>query len=549
MDRFFLDFVKRNKARFACMVLGLFASVAVTVPLPLLTRFVIDDVLVAGNADGIVPVVAAFFFVVVVQLLLGRLNAFLASSFSQDFVNETRSQCVRRSMGIPCPEAADDGRLLMVISSDIPSSCQISLSMVSTIVTSFAGIVFYSIMLFALNGFLAAVSLCIMPFFALWNWHIGKRMEILNREAQLIGEELLSSASSVALNRETIASLRFSDKIQGKFDAVAKKVGSFNKKVALYSNFAGSVSVSITSIACFVPFVVGAYYVVEGSMSIGSLVVFNAYCSMLMAPVSSLVGLIAKRRLSAVHEERIGWFLGKVGERAEDQDALQEPFVCSGVELRDFVLFSADKTLIRIDRLDLKKGSVVQLKGPNGSGKTLFLKALAGLYLGYSGYVFVDGNLQRKKGSLEGSSVMYVSSEQPFLLGTIDEELSARCRLDSERYCDLAKDLGVLSFLNESNKPSSEHLARASAGALQRLRIMRALVQCPEYLLLDEVLSNIDSSCPKKLLRAIKKHFPKITIVVVEHHLELGDVVQETYEIFEGGLLDCGAFRDSCSAE
>ena len=262
LDRYYQAFIKRNKLKFALMVGGLAASVVMTIPTPLLTRFIIDDVLVNKDLDFLVPIIVCFVVVVIVQLAIGRLNAWMTSGFSQDFINQMRSSVVRESLRHPHYGGCDEGNLMVVINSDIPNLSQIDLTIVSTIINSLVSIAAYSIMLFALNWLLAILALIIMPLYVLWIWHIGKRMEILNREMQLMNEELLASASNIAKNQETIVSYRFCDRIIKGFEKIAQKIGAFNKGVVMYTNFAGTISIVITSTACFIPLIVGSYYVV-----------------------------------------------------------------------------------------------------------------------------------------------------------------------------------------------------------------------------------------------------------------------------------------------
>ena len=133
------------------MVGGLAASVVMTIPTPLLTRFIIDDVLVNKDLDFLVPIIVCFVVVVIVQLAIGRLNAWMTSGFSQDFINQMRSSVVRESLRHPHYGGCDEGNLMVVINSDIPNLSQIDLTIVSTIINSLVSIAAYSIMLFAFS--------------------------------------------------------------------------------------------------------------------------------------------------------------------------------------------------------------------------------------------------------------------------------------------------------------------------------------------------------------------------------------------------------------
>lgn len=542
LDKIFKSFVKNNKLIFIFMVLGLSTSVAITIPIPLLTRYIIDDVLVNKDLRSLIPIAVCFVLVIVVQLLVGRLNAWLTSSFSQRFINQTRCNVVQNSLKHPRPGGYDEGNLMVVVNSDVPNLSQLDMTIISTIINSLVSIIAYSIMLFVLNSILAVLALAIMPLYVLWIWHIGKRMEMLNREMQLMNEELLSSTRNIATNHETIISYGFGKQIIDSFATLARKIGSFNKGVAMYTNFAGTISIAITSIACFIPLIVGSYYVVMGEMTIGTLVVFNAYCSMLISPLSSLVNLITKHRLRQVHVERVEQYIGiEVDDNTQGTATTVNNEGDDGIELCNYNLFSGSRKLIAIDYLNICKGSTVLLKGGNGIGKTLLLKSIAGLYACYEGEILVDDLVLPKNTMLAPCrGIKYVSSSQPFVLDSIEAELGANRAVSMNKYQSLMQDLGIdsiLANLPQGIKTRNTNLPDSiNAGSMQRLRIMRALVQNPQYLLLDEVLSNIDSTHCIQILNIIKKNFPEITIVIVEHHLDLIGQIDAVYRLHQNGV-------------
>lgn len=543
LDKYFKAYIKQNKLGFFLMLVGLSASVAITIPIPLLTRYIIDDVLVNRDLQFLTPIIVSFVIVLVIQLIIGRFNAWMTSTFSQDFINQTRCSVVDNSLHHPLYGGFDEGNLMVVVNSDIPNLSQIDLTILSTVINSVVSIIAYSVMLFALNPLLAILALTIMPLYIIWIWHIGKRMETFNRKTQLMNEGLLANTNDIAKNHETIISYGFSRRVVARFSQLTEKIGSFNKKVVMYTNFAGTISIVITSVACFVPLIVGSYYVVIGTMTIGTLVVFNTYCSMLISPLSSLVNLITKHKIRKVHAERIDPYFN-----APDVDGCHSDEVVpastnsnNGIDLIDFKLYSGSRILLYVDYLNILKGQTVLLKGDNGTGKTLLLKSISGLYPGYDGAIYIDDILLPKtKMIAPHQTIKYVSSSQPFVLETIEDELEENNIISKEQYQALMQDLdifSILSRLTDGLKTSNNSLSGSiNSGSMQRLRILRALVQNPDYLLLDEVLSNIDEMHYASILNVIRKHFPNITIIVVEHHLDLLDNVDKIFQISSGSV-------------
>lgn len=126
------------------------------------------------------------------------------------------------------------------------------------------------------------------------------------------------------------------------------------------------------------------------------------------------------------------------------------------------------------------------------------------------------------------------------MLDTIKDELEDQRNISKDKYEALLQDMEVNSILSGladgANTRGDSLSTEINAGSMQRLRILRALVQNPRYLLLDEVFSNIDGIHYESVLRVIRRHFPEITIVIVEHHLSFHGCIDEVHQIANGGI-------------
>lgn len=209
--------------------------------------------------------------------------------------------------------------------------------------------------------------------------------------------------------------------------------------------------------------------------------------------------------------------------------------------------------------LDVKKGEIITLIGPNGGGKSTLIKSVNGSLKLIGGSVFIDGRSLSELSAKEISKSMSVVTTErvkPVLMTCRDVVMSGRLPFtgafgvygpEDEKETDRALKLMNIEHLSEV--PFSD----MSDGQKQRTLIARAIAQTPEYLVMDEPTSYMDIKHRLGLMKVIKGLADDgITIVMSLHELELalevsdrlllvyddGHILVKTpEEVIEGGLL------------
>ncbi|HGE7610126.1 multidrug ABC transporter ATP-binding protein [Bacillus thuringiensis] len=177
--------------------------------------------------------------------------------------------------------------------------------------------------------------------------------------------------------------------------------------------------------------------------------------------------------------------------------------------------------------LSVKKGEFLVLKGHNGSGKTMILRAISGLMRLNSGVVYVDNEIigkQRQFPDSMGILIEYPSFIPAYtgfqnlkFLSSINNKIS-----DEEIY-NIIQRVGL-------DKTDKRKYKRYSLGMKQRLGIAQALMEQPKLLLLDEPTNALDSDGIKDVLDILEVEKSKGTTIIVASH----DV-----HVLDNGIVDC----------
>ena len=207
------------------------------------------------------------------------------------------------------------------------------------------------------------------------------------------------------------------------------------------------------------------------------------------------------------------------------------------------------KVIIRDFSMELNRGEVVALLGPNGSGKTTTFYAVAGLVTPEGGTVVVDGN---------DVTTLPMYRRAQLGIGYLPQEMSVFRGLNVEDNISAILEISVPSRQRRQERLeellsnfSIEHLRSAPALALsggerRRVEIARCLAADPKYLLLDEPFAGVDPISVgdiRNLVSDLKKR--GIGVLITDHNVrETLEIVDRAYILHDGKVLMSGTPND-----
>lgn len=207
-------------------------------------------------------------------------------------------------------------------------------------------------------------------------------------------------------------------------------------------------------------------------------------------------------------------------------------------------IFAEKNLVVSNINIKLESGKTILLTGSNGSGKTLFLKSISGLYSDIEGKIFFNKlGIEELSNSEIYKNVIYVSNNQGLILDTLKHDLIGESITTNEKIESITRLVELTDPIyrlpNKYGASSEEVSAFFSTGELQKFRLARALLQEPKVLLLDEIFSNIDPISSKRILNNIRQQFPSLSIIIVEHHANLESSYDEKWKIENNQLICC----------
>jgi ABC-type multidrug transport system fused ATPase/permease subunit len=313
---------------------------------------------------------------------------------------------------------------------------------------------------------------------------------------------------------------------------------------------AGQVSLAdmMSTGAFILVFLLGGMRVLDGTLSLGSLVAFYTLASRLYRPISGLIDINIDLQVARASLLRVYELIDMEPDIKEHPQAATPPQIKGALELREVGLTWSDGTRALNDiTMTVGAGQVVALVGPSGSGKST-LAALAARYLDpQQGTVSIDGlDLRRWKLKDLHRTVGVVPQETQLFHDTVaaNLRLARRNASESDLYSALETS-GLGEFV--SNLPQGlmtlvgEQGLRLSGGERQRLALARSLLKAPFVHILDEATSALD---PRTERQVLERYFDAVrgrTVILIAHRLTSVTNVDLIFVLNEGSLVETGS--------
>jgi len=295
----------------------------------------------------------------------------------------------------------------------------------------------------------------------------------------------------------------------------------------------------------------GGRSVIDGGLTVGSFVAFNAYVVMLVWPLRVLGQRVTTVQKALAASTRIIEVL-------EAEPQLREPRHPADLEARgdvrlERVRFGHEGDRFVLDGLDLHvaPGESLALVGATGSGKSTVAGLLARLYDPLQGEVLLDGRDIRSFSPEERTQKIGFILQEPILFsGTVKENIllgnTEYAGYSNDQLEHVIRNSGLQKLLNGFDKGLDTPVGIAaegiSLGQKQLIAFIRAVLRHPDLLILDEATANIDTITEQILQEILDKLPAHTTRVIIAHRLNTIQNADEIFFVNAGEIIRAGSF-------
>ena len=346
------------------------------------------------------------------------------------------------------------------------------------------------------------------------------------------------------------AEVAFRERMLDEFHRIARRQFKADFTVMVYEGSVGMVTFLTSAIFLWV----GARQVIDGQLTIGALVAFNALVAMANAPITTLLSLWDNFQLATVLLGRLDDVFQQEPEQGTDRARLQPVRTLEGsLSLRNVGFRyggpEAPPILEEIT-IEVPAGRMVAIVGRSGSGKTTFVKCLAGLLEPTEGTILYDGvDLRTLNYRDLRRQIGFVLQENHLFDDSIARNIAfGEAEPDMDRVIWAARVANAHEFIERLPLGYETRIGESglaiSGGQRQRIAIARAVFHQPPVLIMDEATSSLDTESERAGKENIDRLLEGRTSFVIAHRLSTVRDADLIVVLEKGRLVEQGSHDD-----
>jgi ATP-binding cassette subfamily B protein len=526
------------------LALSLFSTL-LALFIPYLSKLLVDGALLGRDRGALVRTLLAFGALTLGSFALNVVSGLRYTRVSAEILFDMRRALFERLQGLSPRFYAGVpiGQIVARINGDIGEIQRVVAEVALAWVGNVLFLVGTALILLRLDPVLFAVSLAMIPP-ALWALARYRRRldgavaQMRDRSADVgsfLIETLLGMKLVVSMNAQTREVVRFKARNDAFIDAL------MNMRRLTY--MAGGLPGLLLTAGSGLVFYVGGTRVIDGAITMGTLVAFVAYQVRLLGPIQALMGLVAGLTAAGVSLRRVQEILDAPVDVEEAPNAVPLNSV-RGHVVFDRVSFGFGRgaPVLEDVTIEIAPGERVALVGRSGEGKSTIADLLARLLDPDGGRILLDGVDVRGVRLADLRRSVVVVDQDPFLFNASLAENVRYARPDASdddvrAALDAAGLSGLVSRLPEGVHTGVGERGRSlSAGERQRVAIARAFLADPAVLVLDEATGSLDPVSEADVVSGYEAVMRGRTTVLITHRPELARKADRVL-VLDGGRI------------
>lgn len=526
-------------------------TVAGQLAIPVLQGKAIDRIIGAGNVDikGIIRILIIIAVTVAATALFQWIMNVINNKITYSIVRDIRKDAFEKLQILPVNyvDTHPAGEIVSKVIADVDQFADGLLMGFTQFFTGIMTIIGTLVFMFIYDWKITMVVVLVTPASFFIASFIAKRTyNMFKKQSEARGEQT-SLIDEMIGNEKIVQAYSMEDNSLKRFDEINGKLQKYSIDATFFSSLSNPSTRFVNNVVYALVAFVGAFSVMRGGLTVGSLSALLSYANQYMKPFNEISGVVTELQNAIACAGRV---IDLIDETPMKKDPDNELVVKDGegkIDLED-VCFSYDKSkeLIKNFNLHVKPGERVAIVGPTGCGKTTLINLLMRFYDVDSGSIKIeDVDIKDVTKKSLRSNYGMVLQETWLKSGTIKENIiTGRPDATDEEIVAAAKAAHAHGFIkrlpNGYDTVIGEDGGNLSQGQKQLLCIARVMLCLPPMLILDEATSSIDTRTEMKIQHAFSIMMEGRTSFIVAHRLSTIKSADIIIVMKDGNIIEQG---------